>query len=88
MNPIVVGSLESSDCLITLTPHPSRKIAIESIVYDAYHDAIHAVIMSLLDDYNLQRVHVLCQDKGALEYTIKARLKTAILRFKEVHHES
>ncbi len=84
MNNIVVGSLESSDCLMTLSPHESRKITIESIVYDAYYEAIHQAITTLLDEHNLHQVHVLCQDKGALEYTIKARLKTAILRYKEV----
>lgn len=84
----VVGSLESSDCLITITPHKERKIEIESVVYDAYYEAIHHAIVSLLDEYNLDNVHVLCQDKGALEYTIKARLKTAILRYKEAQNES
>lgn len=88
MKPIVVGSLESSDCLITLTPQENLKITIESVVYDAYHDQIDAAIKSLLKTYDLTKVHVYCQDKGALEYTIKARLKTAILRFKEGHHES
>ncbi|MFP4286368.1 MAG: citrate lyase acyl carrier protein [Candidatus Izemoplasmataceae bacterium] len=85
---IITGSLESSDCLITLTPKNSLEIEIESIVYDAFGKQIEAVIKKTLSAHNLSNVHVLCQDKGALDYTIIGRLEAAIKRFKEANHES
>ena len=80
---IVVGSLESSDCLITLKPSSTKEIVIESVVYDTFKDQIETVINTTLKQHNLDNVHVLCQDKGALDFTIEARLTTAIERFKE-----
>lgn len=80
---IIVGSLESSDCLITLKPSSEKEIIIESIVYDTFKDQIETVIENTLKHYQLEHVSVLCQDKGALDYTIEARLVTAIKRFKE-----
>lgn len=88
MNAIIVGSLESSDCMITLRPSKNTKITIESIVYDAYQKQIEAVIRKTLKKENLLNVSVYCQDKGALDYAIEARLKTAIKRFKEAAYES
>ena len=88
MKNVVVGSLESSDCLIQLRTAQTLKIHIESVVYDAYHEQIEAVIKKLIEEHQLNVVEVYCQDKGALEYTIKARLTTAIERFKEGENES
>jgi citrate lyase subunit gamma (acyl carrier protein) len=88
MPSITTGSLSSSDCLITVTEHTSKVIDIESIVYDAFHSQIEAVINAVLEEENMTNIHVTIQDKGALDYTIKARLKSAITRLKEANHES
>ncbi len=88
MKTIVVGSLESSDCLITLTPASETTIDIESVVYDAFGDQIRAVIEAVLSRHHLDDVHIRCQDKGALDYAIEARLETAIRRYKEANHGS
>ncbi|MFH5881157.1 MAG: citrate lyase acyl carrier protein [Candidatus Izemoplasmataceae bacterium] len=85
---IIVGSLESSDCMITLKAHKDLKIDIESIVFDAFGKQIEKVIKRQLKKHNISNIYVLCQDKGALDYTIEARLETAILRFKEATNES
>lgn len=88
MRSFTTGSLSSSDCLITVTEHDSKVIDIESIVYDAFHTQIEAVINAVLKEENMTNIHVVIQDKGALDYTIKARLKSAITRLKEAKHES
>jgi len=80
---IVVGTLESSDCLITLKDSHAQIIEIESIVYDSFKDQIETVIKKTLDSESLTNVHVNIQDKGALDFTIEARLRTAIKRLKE-----
>jgi citrate lyase subunit gamma (acyl carrier protein) len=85
---IVVGSLESSDCLITLKPNHGTQVLVESIVYDAFGKQIEAVILKTLKQYNVSNVFVHCQDKGALDYTIIGRMEVALMRFKEANDES
>ena len=88
MKKIMVGTLESSDCLITLSPSKTCVITITSVVYDTYGDQIETVVRAVLKAQKLNQVHVDVQDKGALDYAIKARLETAIKRFKEAYDES
>ncbi len=76
----VSGSLESNDAMITVTPSNAMEIEIESIVYDFFHEQIEEVIKSTLKELNRENLKVVCQDKGALDYTIRARLLTAIER--------
>ena len=79
----VAGSLESGDCLITLSTSENLIISIESVVFDQFGDQIKEVILKTLKDHNLHQVKVVCLDKGALDYTIKSRLETAIKRMGE-----
>jgi citrate lyase subunit gamma (acyl carrier protein) len=88
MRSTTTGSLSSSDCLITVTEHDHKVIEIESVVYDAFHTQIEAVINAVLKEENMTNIHVAIQDKGALDYTIEARLRSAIMRLKEAKHES
>ncbi len=74
------GSLESSDCLITISDSNQIEIAIESIVFEQFGEKIKEVILNTLSEHKITNIHVLCQDKGALDYTIKARLETALIR--------
>jgi citrate lyase subunit gamma (acyl carrier protein) len=74
--------------MITITEHTKKTIDIESIVYDAFYTQIEAVINAVLEEENITNIHVVIQDKGALDYTIRARLKSAISRLKEANHES
>ena len=79
----VCGSLESNDALITVKPSVSQEIVIKSIVYDFFHEQIEQVIKETLKEVNKENLSVLCEDKGALDYTIKSRLLTAIKRMEE-----
>ncbi len=76
----VAGSLESNDALITVTTSDKTEITIKSIVYDFFHKQIFDVIIKTLDELGIKNVSVLCEDKGALDYTIRARLITALSR--------
>ena len=75
----IAGSLESNDCMITVTESDKQIIEISSIVDAFFHDQIEAVIKNTI---NSKLVKVVCQDKGALDYTIRARLMTALERMK------
>ncbi len=79
----VAGSLESNDALITVTENDKIEIEIESIVYDFFHEQIEKVIIETLNDLNAKNLKVVIRDKGALDYTIRARLITAIKRMEE-----
>ena len=74
------GSLESSDCLITISDSDKLEIVIESVVFEQFGDQIQEVILNTLKEHNISKMHVLCLDKGALDFTIKSRLETAIKR--------
>lgn len=76
------GTLESSDILIMVAPNEEGKIEIEleSIVIKQFGDQIKKVIEDTLKELNAEGVTLKAQDKGALDYTIKARVETAIKR--------
>jgi citrate lyase subunit gamma (acyl carrier protein) len=80
----LAGSLESNDCLITVEEHGSLEIVIESIVYDFFSTQIKKVIMDTLNELKISRIKVFCNDKGALDYTIRARLITAVRRMEQL----
>lgn len=79
------GSMESNDCIITIKENEENKnaIIINSIVDDFFHKQIESVILSVLDEKKINGVTVECNDKGALDFTIRARTLTAIARYNE-----
>lgn len=79
----ICGTMESNDCLITVTESDSLDIEINSIVADFFYDNILEVIKSTLVEKGIEKIYVRCDDKGALDYTIKARLVTALMRMEE-----
>ena len=81
----VAGSVESNDILITVTESSELVIEIKSIVDAFFHDQIEQVIRDTLKELNINNVKVSCQDKGALDYTIKARLVTALTRMEDTY---
>lgn len=84
-NSAVAGTLESNDILVTIssTGGSANSVSLSSIVINQFGPAIRAVIDQCLEASGLSGVEVTVQDKGALECTIKARMETAIARYKE-----
>ncbi|MBE6065041.1 citrate lyase acyl carrier protein [Clostridium cochlearium] len=76
------GTLESNDILIMVMPNdkPGIEIELESIVMKQFGDQIHKVLSSKAKKLGLDGVKIQAQDKGALDYTIEARLETAVNR--------
>lgn len=80
----IAGSLESSDILVELFVHDNgRIIELDSPVKQQFGDEIIQVVTEILDEEKIDNVKVILRDAGALNYTIKARLKTAIQRGRE-----
>ena len=80
---IITGSLESSDCMVTLFESDPPMIEIDTIVHDAFHDHIMNLVKDVLKARGMEHMSVRIQDKGALDYAIKARLDAAIQRYRE-----
>jgi len=78
----MAGTLESSDCMITIEPKviPGNEVEVESIVKTQFGQQIYDVICEVLNEMNVTDVLVSINDKGALDCVIVARLKTAIMR--------
>ena len=76
------GTMESNDCLVTVKENDlnTNEVNMVSIVDDFYHEEILECVLSVLNEFKLNGVTVDVNDKGALDFTIKARVKTAIER--------
>ncbi len=76
----VAGSLESNDALVTVSEGVGISVEIKSIVYDFFGEAIKKVVLDTLREKNIENLTVTVEDKGALDYTVRARLISAIAR--------
>lgn len=76
------GTLESNDILIILMPNssPGVEIQLESIVKEQFGDQIEKTIRETAEELGIENAVIKAQDKGALDYTIASRVKTAFLR--------
>ena len=79
----IAGTLESNDCIITVTESSNLIVEVKSVVYDFFGEHIENYIKTFLKELKINKIKVICEDKGALDYTIKARLITAIKRMEE-----
>jgi len=77
------GSFESSDILILVEPvseGAGRKLSIDSGVYKQYGSEIEKLIIKLLDKHKVDDIHLIANDKGAINPVIEARMETVLLR--------
>jgi citrate lyase subunit gamma (acyl carrier protein) len=82
VEPAHAGTLESSDLFVRVTPIEGEgvEIELESTVYEIYADAIEQSILESATALKATGIKIMVQDKGALDYVIKARVQAAILR--------
>lgn len=80
--PSKAGTMESNDIYIMIMPNPKSgiEIKLQSIVMKQFGDEIKGVILETLKENGVENVIVTALDKGALNYTIKARIETATKR--------
>jgi citrate lyase subunit gamma (acyl carrier protein) len=75
------GSVESNDILVMISPgEGSLEVEVESVVYKQFGESIKDVILNTLAEEGIKDAKVIAKDKGALDFTIKARVKTCIRR--------
>ena len=83
--PAVAGTLESSDCMVTVEPgNGSVELDLESAVIRQFGKQIRKVINETLDRLDVTDAKVTVVDKGALDCTIKARVECAVYRSNDV----
>jgi citrate lyase subunit gamma (acyl carrier protein) len=78
----IAGTLESSDVLVKVAPGNTGKlnIVIKSEVIKQFGKQIRRVIDETLTRLDVNEGSVIVEDKGALDYAIRARVQAAVLR--------
>lgn len=79
--PVMAGTTGSNDIQIELSPcKDGIQIQLESVMKYLYEDSIRQTIHEMLQQFGVEHALVKAQDIGALDYTIRARMETAIKR--------
>ena len=74
------GTLESSDCMVTVEPGEGIHLELTSSVMNQYGRQIKAAVLETLERLDVKNANVTVVDKGALECTLKARVECAVFR--------
>ncbi len=74
------GTLESSDCLVTVEPGNGISLELSSSVINQYGRQIKATVLDTLQRLGVENAAVTVVDKGALDCTLKARVECAVFR--------
>ncbi len=83
--PAVAGTLESSDCMVTVEPGQGEiELDLDSVVIRQYGKQIRKIIHETLDRLDVNNAKVTVVDKGALDCTIKARVECAVYRSNDI----
>jgi citrate lyase subunit gamma (acyl carrier protein) len=78
----IAGTLESSDIMVTIKKNDKKCINIQltSSVEKQFGNEIRKVIADTLEKLGINSAEVEAVDKGALDCTVRARVKTAAFR--------
>ena len=78
--PAVAGTLESSDCMVTVEPGKGIELELSSSVMNTYGRQIKETVLDTLSRLGVEEGKVTVVDKGALDCTLRARVECAVLR--------
>jgi len=74
------GTLESSDCLVTVSPANELIIKLDSVSKRRFKNHLNTLIHDTLTALQIDSGHIEIIDRGALDYCLRARIITAIKR--------
>jgi citrate lyase subunit gamma (acyl carrier protein) len=80
INTASAGTLESSDCLVTVRPGSTVEVHLESVILKRYGQHLSSLVNETLHELSLSTGIIEINDCGALDYCIKARLVAAVKR--------
>ncbi len=83
MDQVVVGSIESNDIMIKVVKGMGIEVELESSLQKQFGTDIINTIKEVLKELNVDNIKVMAFDKGALDFTIRARVKTAVRMYIE-----
>lgn len=77
----IAGTVESNDILITVDKgNNGIELDLDSSVKKQFGKQIEKVIRETVEEMNIKDINIKAVDKGALDYVIMSRVKTAIYR--------
>lgn len=77
----IAGTLQSNDCQVRIVPGEGGiDLSIESSVMETFGKQIENTIRETLVRLGVEHCRILVEDRGALDYTIRARVETAVRR--------
>ena len=77
--PAVAGTMESSDCMVTIRPGEGKnQIDLQSDVKLMFGDSILKTVESVLEEMEVHGAEVSILDRGALDCVIRARVQCAV----------
>jgi citrate lyase subunit gamma (acyl carrier protein) len=74
------GTLESSDCLVTVSPAPALELEWRGPSASLFAGRNRSLVETVLAEKGLDGAKIIVQDQGALEVTLRARIGTALDR--------
>lgn len=74
------GTMQSSDLMVFVEPADELKIEIESTVLKQFGHLISAKVDQVVAELGVKAGFIRVSDRGALDYAIEARVKTALQR--------
>ena len=83
--PAMAGTLESSDCMVTVEPGENGiDLELDSAVIRQFGPQIRKVIFETLERLDVANGRITVVDNGALDCTITARVEAAVYRSADV----
>lgn len=84
MKSATAGTLESMDCLVTVTetaPGTGISLTLEGSSVTRFRTAMEKTVRAVLDSMGVKDLDVKVQDHGALDIVLEARVETAVKRY-------
>ena len=78
------GTLESSDAMVFVSPgERGIQVDLESSVYNRFGKHMEDLIRHTAEEMGAENIQIRVRDYGALDCTLRARVKTALKRASE-----
>ena len=75
------GTVTKNDCQVTVAPGTEGiEVELQSIVKHLFGDQMIQAARSMAEEMGVTAVKIKIEDKGSLDYVIRARTETALLR--------
>lgn len=74
------GTMQSSDLMVFVEPSGDLTVEIESTVAKQFEHLIRSKVLEVLEIMEIKNGFIRISDRGALDYAIEARVKTAVQR--------